>query len=496
MKSLFEIAQFLKADYLDPQWQKISIHHISLDSRQIDSLNSSINYLFCACQGLYEDGRNFIEQAVQLGAAAIVYEEDEKFNPPAISSIPLVAVKNLAEKIFTLGPYFYNNPSQSMSVIGVTGTNGKTSTTHYIAQVLTKLGQKCGVIGTVGNGLWGKLNTTNCTTPDPLYLQRLLAELRDQGATTVAMEVSSHGLVQRRVEGIKFDVAVFTNLTQDHLDYHGDMEHYAAAKALLFAMPGLRFAVLNADDAYSKLMAKSCAPSTQILWYSSKVNTPADLKLISSQMQANGMNLSLSSVWGEADVSLPLLGAFNISNVLAVICCLTALNHAFSAILMALEAVKPVSGRMEKVCYPGYPTVIIDYAHTPDALEKALLAVKEHCRGKIWVVFGCGGDRDRGKRPIMAKIAEELSDQVILTQDNSRLEPVKQIFEDICSGFKQLERVHIEPDRAKAIAYALQHAKTDDCILLAGKGHETYMDISGTKMHFDEREVIKECIGK
>jgi UDP-N-acetylmuramoyl-L-alanyl-D-glutamate--2,6-diaminopimelate ligase len=431
-----------------------------------------------------------MNEAIQAGAVAIAYEEDGKFSPPENCPIPLVAVEQLSEKIFELGPYFYNDPSQSLTMIGVTGTNGKTSTTHYIAQILALLGQKCGVIGTVGNGLWGSLNTTNCTTPDPLHLQHLLAELRDEGATTVAMEVSSHGLEQRRVEGVKFDVAIFTNLTRDHLDYHGDMEHYALAKAKLFATSGLRFAVLNADDPYSQLMQKHAADKSKILWYSTQQST-SDIHVISSTMQPNGIALQLASIWGEAKCDLPLLGAFNISNILAVICSLCALNHPFSAILMALEKIKPVSGRMEKLSLQGYPTIVIDYAHTPDAMEKALCAMREHCQAKIWVVFGCGGNRDRGKRPEMAKVAEQFADHIIVTQDNSRLENKEQIFADIMAGFRQTEAIHIESDRAKAIEYALSHANENDCILLAGKGHETYMDIDGIKSHFDEREVVK-----
>jgi UDP-N-acetylmuramoyl-L-alanyl-D-glutamate--2,6-diaminopimelate ligase len=259
-------------------------------------------------------------------------------------------------------------------------------------------------------------------------------------------------------------------------------------------MPGLRFAILNADDAYSKTMQANCAPETKVLWYGTQADKHAEIHLISSIMQADGVELKLASIWGEATVALPLLGAFNISNILAVICCLSALNHPFSAILMALEKVKPVSGRMEKLSYPGCPTVVIDYAHTPDALEKALTAVREHCQAKVWVVFGCGGNRDRGKRPEMAKIAEQFADKVILTQDNSRLEDRQQIFADVKAGFKELDPIHIEPDRAKAIEFALKNASANDCILLAGKGHETYMDMNGEKGHFDEREVVKNFI--
>ncbi|MDO8953987.1 MAG: UDP-N-acetylmuramoyl-L-alanyl-D-glutamate--2,6-diaminopimelate ligase [Gammaproteobacteria bacterium] len=490
MKSLFAIAQFLASKPIDSAWEKLQINQICLDSRQI----GDNNYLFCAFKGLYEDGRDFIDQAIQSGAKAIAYQPDSDFTPPSHPTIPFLAVDNLAEKIFLLGPYFYNDPSQALTMIGVTGTNGKTSTSHYIAEVLTTLGQKCGVIGTVGNGLWGALNTTNCTTPDPLYLQRLLAELRDQGATTVAMEVSSHGLVQRRVEGIKFDIAIFTNLTRDHLDYHGDMEQYAAAKAILFETPGLAFAILNADDPYSALMQKSCSPNTQVLTYSTKAKSSADIHVIDAEMQPNGIGLKLATLWGEATLDLPLLGAFNISNTLAVIGSLALLKHPFSAILMALEQVKPVSGRMEKLCHAGYPTIVIDYAHTPDAMEKALTAVRDHCQGKIWVVFGCGGDRDRGKRPEMAKVAEQFADKVILTQDNSRLEKLGQIMTDITAGFNHADRVYVEHDRAKAIEYAIQNAAPSDCVLLAGKGHETYMDVGGSKYHFDEREVINHFI--
>jgi UDP-N-acetylmuramoyl-L-alanyl-D-glutamate--2,6-diaminopimelate ligase len=295
------------------------------------------------------------------------------------------------------------------------------------------------------------------------------------------------------VAGIEFDVAIFTNLTRDHLDYHQTFENYANAKAKLFKFPGLKFAILNLDDPSSKLMQQDMNKNAKAIWYSSEHITKADLYAEHITMQRQGMDISIAGRFGKAECHLPLLGQFNVSNVLAAMSALLVLGFDLASLVQMSAKLKPVKGRMELIIYPHAPVVVIDFAHTPDALEKALVAIKAHCHGKIWVLFGCGGNRDRGKRPEMAKKAERFADEIIVTQDNSRLEQPADIFADIIKGFAK-KVPHIEEDRKKAIEYVLLQARPTDCILLAGKGHENYMDFQGHKTHFDEHEIVNEFL--
>ena len=431
----------------------IEILDLTTDSRKVKP-----GTLFCALKGLTVDGHDFIEEALQCGAIAVLCERILDFRLRENDKV--FVVPNLYYRLGELADFFYDHPSQKLKLIGVTGTNGKTSTTHYITQLLYLLGEKSAVIGTVGNGIWGHLSESSHTTPDVLTLHRLLKDFVDQGVKWVAMEVSSHALDQNRVDGVRFYGAVFTNLTQDHLDYHKTMEAYGLAKAKLFERPALKIAVLNEEDIFSQTILKKIPLSTKCVFYGA---TPT--------------------------VKTNLIGAFNISNLNATLTLLAACGFPNKELATRATLLQPVKGRMEGLRYPHCPLVVIDYAHTPDALEKAISALKAYDQ-KIWVVFGCGGDRDPIKRPLMAKAVEPLADEIIVTEDNSRTENIEAIFADICKGLQHPDKAHFIADRTKAIGFALSRAKPDDIVLLAGKGHETYLDKNGQKIHYDEREVV------
>ena len=388
-----------------------------------------------------------------------------------------------------LAVYFYGHPSKKLKVIGVTGTNGKTSITHYLAQYIHLMGKKAAVMGTVGNGLWGHLQEATQTTPDVISIQEMLRDFVDQGVEYVAMEVSSHALAQNRVEGVYFCAAIFSNLTQDHLDYHGDMQHYAEEKAKLFAWPGLKYAIINHDDAHAVTMVSQAGPKTQCFLCSEQVHDAPFYFTSEITHTDSGQNFNFYTPQGKALIKTQLLGEFNITNLILTMTTLMALGLDLDLLARLSIFVRPVMGRMETLRSPHLPLIVIDYAHTPDALEKVLKSLQLYQK-TIWVVFGCGGNRDRGKRPQMAKIAEFYADHVIVTEDNSRLEKIAAIFADIRAGFCYPDQINFVANRTQAIHYALKHATANDIILLAGKGHETYLDKQGVKHHYDERSVV------
>jgi UDP-N-acetylmuramoyl-L-alanyl-D-glutamate--2,6-diaminopimelate ligase len=452
-----------------PAGEDCEITGLALDSRQVKPGD-----LFFAYPGTRVDGRDFIAEAKEKGAVAIVSED---------------TIPNLAAHIGTIAARFYDHPSHHMQVIGVTGTNGKTSCCHFIAQAL----QTCGVIGTVGNGLYQNhhhhLQASALTTPDAITLQAQLSEWQKQKIKYVAMEAASHGLAQGRVNGIEFAVAVFTNLSRDHLDYHGDMNSYAAAKRLLFARPDLRYAVLNADDVYGAQWTRELREqSLQVYAYSLKGDRGVGMVSVHhAEFGDVGIKASVHTPWGEGLLHNPyLIGRFNLSNLLAALTVLGILEMPLETILARLAEVKPVPGRMQVVGGKGKPLAVIDYSHTPDALEKALQALREHCRGKLWCVFGCGGDRDRGKRPLMGKIAEQYADYVVVTDDNPRREEPRQIVAEILTGLMDPAGVVVEHDRRRAITHALSCAQPEDIVLIAGKGHEAYQIIGDEKNSFSD----------
>ncbi|MCP8689582.1 UDP-N-acetylmuramoyl-L-alanyl-D-glutamate--2,6-diaminopimelate ligase [Marinobacterium sedimentorum] len=462
---------------------------LSQDSRTLQA-----GELFFARPGLTHRGVDFIPAAVARGAVAVLVDEAEAAAvAQADFGVPVLAVAQLAWRIGPMASLFYGEPSRAMQMIGVTGTNGKTSCSHYIAQALNLAGRRTALIGTVGNGFIDALATASHTTPDPIALQRLLADFRTQGADTVVMEVSSHALEQGRVEGIAFDVAAFSNLSRDHLDYHGSMEAYGAAKARLFDAMAVPLLAINADDAFGRsLLQRPYADVRELLAFGTRAD--ADIYPVSSQLNSNGMQLRLHTQFGEMDIQNRLLGHFNLSNLLlsAAVLQLAGLNS--EQLQRGLNGLTPVCGRME--CFGGgaLPLVVIDYAHTPDALEKALQALAEHVGGQLWCLFGCGGDRDTGKRAQMGSIAARLADRVVITSDNPRSEDPARIIDMIQEGIDSARGCEVEPDRARAIQQTLARAGAGDIVLIAGKGHEDYQEINGQRRPFSDQLIAQQAL--
>jgi UDP-N-acetylmuramoyl-L-alanyl-D-glutamate--2,6-diaminopimelate ligase len=437
-------------------------------------------------------GLNIAAQARAAGASAILFE------PPAPADIAApagaIAVPNLVARMGEMADRFHGEPSRAMRVVGVTGTNGKTSTVQLLAQAWTLQGRRAGTIGTLGAGPYGKPVPTGFTTPLVLQMHALLAELRDAGIEAVAMEVSSHALDQGRTDHVRFEVAAFTNLTRDHLDYHGDMDAYAAAKARLFAWPELRAAVLNLDDAFGRELHASLPASVRGIGVSAAGRGEADIRAENLGLDGNGIGFDLLVGDARHPVASPLLGRFNADNLLAVAGVLHAFGAEPPAIAKLLSQLQPIHGRMNRLGGNGRPVVVVDYAHTPDALEQALSSLRAHARGRLLCVFGCGGERDAGKRPQMAAIAERLADGVIVTDDNPRGEDGDAIVAGILRGFADASRVIVERDRARAIAIAIDAANADDVVLIAGKGHEPDQDIAGVRHPFDDTGVAKAAL--
>ena len=450
---------------------------ITLDSRHVRDGD-----LFVAFPGLRHDGRDYIAQAVAAGAAAVVLESQGAVAHQL--AVPSVQIEGLAEQLSALADRFYQQPSAALQVIGITGTNGKTSVSQMLAQALDRLGNRCGVIGTLGSGLAGALIDHGMTTPDAVAVQAQLASMRDQGASHVAMEVSSHALDQHRVAAVRFAVAVFTNLSRDHLDYHGTMAAYGEAKARLFQRD-LQAAVVNLDDAFGRELAERCA--APVIGYSLS-DPAATLYCRELVCDSLGLNARLQVQGREFALRSPLLGSFNMSNLLAVLGSLLALGVDAGAAVEQVAQLQPPAGRMQRLGGGDLPLVVVDYAHTPDALEKALTALHQHAAGRVVCIFGCGGDRDNGKRPMMARVAEQFAEAVVVTDDNPRTEPSQQIIEQICQGAEHPQALTVIPNRAQAIASTIAAARPGDVILLAGKGHENYQEIDGVRHPFSDIE--------
>jgi len=458
---------------------------------QTDSRRVQPGDLFLAVPGMVMDGRDYIGDAVASGAAAIVYETGDGFALRA-TPVPVFGVSGLRNQIGVIAERFYGSPSRRLVVIGVTGTNGKTTCTQLLAQALDQAPRRCAVIGTLGYGFPGALNASMHTTPDAMTVQRLLADFAEQGAVQVAMEVSSHALEQGRVNGVAFGVAVFTNLTRDHLDYHGDMQAYGKAKAGLFAAEGLKYAVINHDDPFGRSLLADLSPQIRTLSYGIE---GGDVRAREVRLLPDGLWLRIATPEGETELRSPLIGRFNAYNLLAVLATLLALGVNLGEAATRLSRAHAPAGRVERFGGArGLPLVVVDYAHTPDALEKILLALREHARGKLWCVFGCGGDRDRGKRPVMGEIAERLADAVVLTDDNPRHESGDAIIADILGGMNASPKVIRE--RKAAIAEAIRHAGEGDIVLIAGKGHEDYQQVGDTRLPYSDRDAVRELLGE
>ncbi len=466
-----------------PSGQDREIYGISLDSRCV-----ARGDLFLALPGTIADGRDYIVDALGRGAAAVVYEAGR--NNVARSPAPVFAVDRLRNYASVIADRFYGSPSRDLTVIGVTGTNGKTTCTQLLGQALDRSPARCAVIGTLGYGFPGALNTSLHTTPDPVTVQRLMREFLNGGARYLSMEVSSHALEQGRVNAVAFSVAAFTNLTREHLDYHGDMDTYAASKAALFDLPSLRCAVINQDDAFGRALLAKMGGRVQTLSYGLE---GGQVRATRVEFSPDGLILQAATPVGNAEVRSPLFGQFNAANLLAALATLLALDITLEDAAARLSRAQPVAGRVERYGGGGNtPLVIVDYAHTPDALEKVLLALRQHAAGRLWCIFGCGGNRDPGKRPEMGRIAEELADIVVLADDNPRHESPEQIVAEIEAGMQTPAR--IIHDRRQAISTAITEASRDDVILVAGKGHEDYQQFGDVRRPYSDRETVRELL--
>ena len=469
----------------------VEVSGVKMDSRLLVEGD-----LFIACFGQHHDARDYIDVALQSGVSAVLAESGEGWQGVrVVQDIPVIAVDNLRVKISEIASRFYGDPSEDLQIIGITGTNGKTSCSHFIAQSLNAGGAKCGVMGTLGYGAQDDLQPTSHTTPDAIFTQKALAELKQNQFDSVVMEVSSVGLHQHRVAAVKFDVAVFTNLSRDHLDYHYDMEAYANSKRKLFSFESLRTAIINLDDNYALSMLDGAARSTEVYTYSLS-NIAASVHATSLIMDRHGFAAEVSTPYGKGNIRCKLFGYFNVSNVLATI--VTLIDDAetkgsvnLQKILENISRLRPVMGRMEIIGSSDEITAIVDYAHTPDALESALKAVRSHFEGDIWCVFGCGGNRDMGKRPLMGEVAENLASKLVITDDNPRNENGEDIVQQILHGISDKNNVAVIRDRAKAISHAISNARKGDIVLVAGKGHENYQDMGGKRTVFSDANHVR-----
>lgn len=457
----------------------ISISGLSLDSRTLQAGD-----LFCAYPGTHADGRAFMQQAAEGGAAAIAYDP-KGMTPDLPKTCPCIAVPDLQRHISTIAHRYADYPSESLCLIGITGTNGKTSVSYYLAQLLNRLNHPCAIIGTLGAGMIDQLTTTGMTTPNPIAVVKQLTHCADLGATHIAMEVSSHALHQYRTAGLVMPIGVFTNLTQDHLDYHGTMEDYAAAKAMLWQQPGMDTAIINWDDPSGQQWIKTGVPVANVIAYSCHPNASISCDAV----QWMGGKI-IATPWGMLHYTHHLVGDFNRANVLAVIAVLGSLGFAIEQIESVLRYLKAVPGRMECLHTKKGVRVVIDYAHTPDALTKVLETLRPSTDKAMWCVFGCGGERDTSKRAIMGNIASTLSDHVIITNDNPRHENPSRIAKAIFSGTSGNAETIL--DREAAIHHTLNKASPGDTVLIAGKGHESTQIVGDTVMGFSDKRVVLE----
>ncbi|GGC02115.1 UDP-N-acetylmuramoyl-L-alanyl-D-glutamate--2,6-diaminopimelate ligase [Dickeya fangzhongdai] len=471
----------------------------ALREMTLDSRVAAAGDLFVAIVGHKTDGRHYIPQAIAQGVAAVVAQADDATPDGTLTEmhgVPVIYLGNLNQRLSALAGRFYRQPSASLQLIGVTGTNGKTTTTQLLAQWSQALGKTSAVMGTVGNGLLGHVVPSENTTGSAVDVQQILSQLVEQGADFAAMEVSSHGLVQHRVEALSFAAAVFTNLSRDHLDYHGDMANYEAAKWRLFAEHQVGQKIINADDNVGRRWL-SRLPEAVAVSVAGKIDAGRAhwLKATRIDYHDSGFTVQFDSNWGAGEINSRLMGEFNVSNLLLALATLLSLGYSLEQLVKTGSALQPVCGRMEVFLAGGRPTVVVDYAHTPDALEKALAAARLHCRGVLWCVFGCGGDRDRGKRPLMGAIAEQLADRVIVTDDNPRSEDPQAIVTDILSGLLDAGRVQVIAGRAEAVTSAVMQAGADDVVLVAGKGHEDYQLVGNERLDYSDRITVARLLG-
>lgn len=514
MGNMSDAAIKLFQNVIDVEQFEAILSEVNLTGLQQDSRLVGPGDCFLAVTGLEADGRSFISAAINSGAVLVIQEarDEDSMRDGELSyqgSVPVISVQSLLHKLSSLAANYYGHPTQSMRICAITGTNGKTSCSQLLAQLLTLSGQSAAMLGTMG---YGKVDAqaqlhlvdTGMTTPGAVNCQKIFADLRSDGVNHLAIEVSSHSLEQGRVAAAEFDVAIFTNLSRDHLDYHGDMASYGAAKARLFDYDSLQAGIINIDDSFGgQLFTQLEKTSLQLLSYSVE-DENADFYLRDIEYLAAGIRAIMCSPWGSAAVEVNLLGRFNLSNILAVVAAACALGFSFESIVLLLPALRPVNGRMQVLNQAGV-TVIVDYAHTPDALENALQACRQHCDAKLQCVFGSGGDRDVGKRLVMGEVAAQYADVVIVTSDNPRTESPENIIDDVMAGVNasieaneanpnlQIER---QVDRRMAIENCISNAKEGDCILIAGKGHEAYQQIGLEKIPFDDVKIATAALDR
>ncbi len=463
----------------------LSVRQMTLDSRQVGAGD-----VFVAVQGHQIDGHQFIQAAIEAGAVAVV-QQGEHDQIAWRDQVPVISLRALPHALSAMAARFYQDPQQHLGLIGVTGTNGKTTVSQLIAQWLESLDKRTAVMGTTGNGFIGALKTADNTTGDAISIQAQLADFVQQGTRHVAMEVSSHGLVQGRVASLAFDAVVFTNLSHDHLDYHGTLAAYAEAKKQIFSL-GNPLKVINADDKVGRQWLREWPEAIAVALHADSLQHHAGPYVRATQIDfaTDGVRVMVETSWGQGELNAALVGDFNVSNLLVSLATLLGLGYSLDALLATSDQLNAVIGRMEVFLAPDKPTVVVDYAHTPDALEKALLALRRHCHGALWCVFGCGGDRDTRKRPVMARVAEQHADKVVLTNDNPRGEAPESITQDMLAGLQNPERVWVEHDRAQAVTQVIEQAQADDIILVAGKGHEDYQVLAHGKVHYSDRETV------
>jgi len=484
------------------------LHRIALVPAQLDRQVTGIcddsrevqaGDLFIARGGRNTHAAEFLQQAIDGGAVAVLVDTEGPIVRHTLRfGVPVIGVPGLTTEIGTIASRFYGDPSRHMNIIGITGTNGKTSIAQLLAHVLHGLdGARCGVIGTLGYGVYGDTRPGSHTTPGALQLQKQLASLLQQACSRAVLEVSSHALDQYRADGTAIDVAVFTNLSHEHLDYHGDLASYGRAKRRLLTFPGLKWVVINSDDDYGRKLLESAPGQAQPLSYGLDHDHRPMVSATKLQLDDHGLSMAISTPWGNGSLQSPLLGRFNALNLLAAVATLGCLNIPLEVSLQRLATVTGIDGRMEVVNQqrPG-PMVVVDYAHTPDALQQVLQALREHTRGQLFCVFGCGGDRDQAKRPAMGDIAERFADRVLVTWDNPRTEEPGHIIGQILAGMDQPSEVHVERDRATAIDVAIAAAQPDDVVLIAGKGHEDYQLIGTDTLPFSDRDVARAALGR
>lgn len=462
------------------------VRHLRLDSRDVTPGD-----VFVAIKGHQLDGGQFIDKAIANGAVAVIADRLCEFE---CDFEPLYLISDLNKKLPALASHFYQQPSKQLDVVGVTGTNGKSTTTAMIAHLAKFCDTQSAIIGTLGYGQPESLTELINTTPSCVDLQRILAQLATDNNKLVAMEVSSHGLVQQRVAKTHFKAAVFTNLSRDHLDYHGDMASYADAKLMLMRDFDAQLVVLNQDDNQVEQWLEQY-DFNNLVCYGHKNLQPKGAKFVyftDVSYHKTGISAQLTTSWGDIAITCPLFGEFNLYNLAAAIATLLGLGYPLDQLAAGCASLQPVAGRMQAFSAPNQPTCIVDYAHTPDALALALQALQQHVPGGVNCVFGCGGDRDKGKRPMMAQAAEQNADKVIITSDNPRSEEPWQIIKDVAAGLSQPDRAHLEADRAHAIAFAIDNANANDVVLIAGKGHEDYQIIGTQRIDFCDRKFVQQ----